>query len=184
MEREPLLTLAAAKHLCVSETPRRLSLRGSLNRATLRGTFWSLRASIPSLVSSLRTTVNHCTVSLRRLFLAITVATAGSGSGFSEGTPSARATTTMIGWVQGFISGSPTLNEVWISRERQLDGNLPAVDTLRGVFTEGRPIYPGAGFDEKTHIQIVVRNQRCIKGVFRVSGEPVGPRKPLRRSKR
>jgi len=49
--------------------------------------------------------------------------------------------------------------------------DLPAVDTVKGVFTEGGPIYPGAGFDEKTHIQIVVRNQRCIKGVFRVSGE-------------
>jgi hypothetical protein len=48
---------------------------------------------------------------------------------------------------------------------------LPAVDTVKGVFTEGKPLYPGAGFDEKTHIQIVVRNQRCIKGVFRVSGE-------------
>ena len=48
---------------------------------------------------------------------------------------------------------------------------LPAVDSVRGVFTEGKPIYPGAGFDEKTHIQIVVRNQNCIKGVFRVSGE-------------
>lgn len=48
---------------------------------------------------------------------------------------------------------------------------LPAVDSVRGVFTEGKPIYPGAGFDEKTHIQIVVRNQDCIKGVFRVPGE-------------
>ena len=48
---------------------------------------------------------------------------------------------------------------------------LPPVDSIRGVFTEGKPIYPGAGFDEKTHIQIVVRNQDCIKGVFRVSGE-------------
>ncbi len=47
----------------------------------------------------------------------------------------------------------------------------PAVDTVKGVFTEGKPIYPGAGFDEKTHIQIAVRNQSCIKGVFRVSGE-------------
>jgi len=46
--------------------------------------------------------------------------------------------------------------------------NLPAIDTLKGVFTEGEPAYPGAGFREKTHIQIVVRNPRCIKGVFRV----------------
>ncbi len=45
---------------------------------------------------------------------------------------------------------------------------LPQVDTLKGVFTEGPPVYPGAGFREKTHIQIAVRNPLCIKGVFRV----------------
>lgn len=45
----------------------------------------------------------------------------------------------------------------------------PPMDTVRGVFTEGEPIYPGAGFDRKTHIQIAVRNPECIKGVFRVS---------------
>jgi len=45
---------------------------------------------------------------------------------------------------------------------------LPAIDTVKGVFTEGEPVYPGAGFREKTHIQIAVRNPRCIKGVFRV----------------
>jgi hypothetical protein len=48
------------------------------------------------------------------------------------------------------------------------DQNLPPVDTLKGVFTEGQPIYPGSGFREKTHIQIAVRNPWCIKGVFRV----------------
>lgn len=42
------------------------------------------------------------------------------------------------------------------------------VDTVRGVFVEGDPIYPGAGFDSKTHIQICVRNLDCVKGVFRV----------------
>jgi hypothetical protein len=46
--------------------------------------------------------------------------------------------------------------------------NLPAIDTIKGVFTEGQPVYPGSGFREKTHIQIAVRNARCIKGVFRV----------------
>lgn len=45
---------------------------------------------------------------------------------------------------------------------------LPPVDTLKGVFTEGSPVYPTAGFEEKTHIQIAVRNPFCIKGVFRV----------------
>ena len=49
--------------------------------------------------------------------------------------------------------------------------NLPAVDTLKGVFTEGPPVYPGAGFDQKTHIQLAVRNPRCIKGVFRVPSD-------------
>ena len=60
---------------------------------------------------------------------------------------------------------------------------MPAVDTLKGVFTEGKPIYPGAGFDEKTHIQIVVRNPRSIKGVFRVSSEYMEQRKRRRDSK-
>jgi hypothetical protein len=42
------------------------------------------------------------------------------------------------------------------------------VDTVRGVFAEGQEVYPGAGFDSKTHVQIAVRNSDCIKGVFRV----------------
>ena len=50
---------------------------------------------------------------------------------------------------------------------------LPAVDTLKGVFTEGEPVYPGAGFREKTHIQIAVRNHNCIKGVFRVPQDQI-----------
>jgi hypothetical protein len=43
-----------------------------------------------------------------------------------------------------------------------------SIETVRAAFPEGREIYPGAGFDEKTHIQIAVRNLDCIKGVFRV----------------
>ena len=42
------------------------------------------------------------------------------------------------------------------------------IDTVRAVFTEGQEIYPGAGFDAKSHIQVAVRNPACIKGVFRV----------------
>lgn len=45
------------------------------------------------------------------------------------------------------------------------------IDTVRGVFTEGEPVYPGAGFDAETHIQVAVRNPACIKGVFRVPPE-------------
>lgn len=40
-------------------------------------------------------------------------------------------------------------------------------DTVRGLFPEGEPAYPGAGFLQKTHTQIAVRNPRCIRGVFR-----------------
>ena len=43
------------------------------------------------------------------------------------------------------------------------------VDTVRGIFIEGEPIYPDAGFCTKTHCQVCVRNPLQIKGVFRVS---------------
>lgn len=44
--------------------------------------------------------------------------------------------------------------------------NIPAYDSVRGVFTEGEEIYPGAGIVEKTHIQICIVNVNCIKGYF------------------
>lgn len=44
----------------------------------------------------------------------------------------------------------------------------PPIDTVRGVFLEGDPIFPDSGFHEKTHTQIAVRNPDRIKGVFRV----------------
>jgi hypothetical protein len=40
-------------------------------------------------------------------------------------------------------------------------------DTVRGVFTEGQPLYSNAGFKEKTHIQLCVRNPECILGYFK-----------------
>lgn len=43
---------------------------------------------------------------------------------------------------------------------------LPPFDSVRGVFWEGLPLYPNAGFREKNHIQICVRNPNCIKGYF------------------
>jgi hypothetical protein len=42
------------------------------------------------------------------------------------------------------------------------------IDTVKGIFVEGEPIYAGSGFHEKTHVQIAVCNPDCIKGVFRV----------------
>lgn len=43
---------------------------------------------------------------------------------------------------------------------------IPPYDSVRGVFFEGEPIYPSAGFRDKTHIQLCVRNPNCIKGYF------------------
>lgn len=41
-----------------------------------------------------------------------------------------------------------------------------AYDSVRGVFWEGEELYPNAGFKEKDHIQVCVRNPNCIKGYF------------------
>jgi hypothetical protein len=49
------------------------------------------------------------------------------------------------------------------------DSGQPAVDSVKGIFIEGVPIYSGSGFYAKTHTQICVRNPNCIKGVFRLS---------------
>lgn len=41
-------------------------------------------------------------------------------------------------------------------------------DTVRGLFLEGKDLYPGSGFREKTHVQIAVRTKESIKGKFLV----------------
>lgn len=48
---------------------------------------------------------------------------------------------------------------------RKLAG-LPPFDSVRGVFWEGKELYPNAGFREKDHIQICVINPNCIRGFF------------------
>jgi hypothetical protein len=45
--------------------------------------------------------------------------------------------------------------------------NLPEYDSVRAVFVEGDPLYPGAGFHSKNHIQICVRKHERILGYFR-----------------
>jgi hypothetical protein len=40
-------------------------------------------------------------------------------------------------------------------------------DTVRGMFIEGKKLYPGSGFKAHSHAQIAVRNKDCILGVFR-----------------
>ncbi|HCM6216307.1 MULTISPECIES: hypothetical protein [Klebsiella] len=39
-------------------------------------------------------------------------------------------------------------------------------DSVRAAFLEGNPLYDGAKFYEKNHIQIAVINPDCIKGIF------------------
>ena len=53
-----------------------------------------------------------------------------------------------------------------LHQARQED-DLPAYDTVRGLFWEGDPIYTGAGVSEFNHIQICVRDVSCILGYFR-----------------
>lgn len=43
-------------------------------------------------------------------------------------------------------------------------------DSVYGVFEEGKALFDGAGFKEKTHIQLAVRDTNCILGYFRVPG--------------
>ena len=40
------------------------------------------------------------------------------------------------------------------------------IDTARGVFIEGGPVYKGGKIYEKTHIQVCIKNLDCIKGFF------------------
>ncbi len=46
------------------------------------------------------------------------------------------------------------------------DNKKPEFDSVRGVFLEGKELYENAGFKEKNHIQIAVKNPNCIKGYF------------------
>lgn len=55
------------------------------------------------------------------------------------------------------------LNYLHLLNERS---GLTPFDTVRGVFVEGDPAYPGSEIFQKTHIQIAVRNAACIQAVF------------------
>lgn len=43
---------------------------------------------------------------------------------------------------------------------------LPAYDSVRGAFFEGKPLFTNSGFHAGDHIQICIRNPNCIKGYF------------------
>jgi hypothetical protein len=44
--------------------------------------------------------------------------------------------------------------------------DIPYFDSVRGAFSEGTPAYPGTQFGDKNHIQVCIRNKKCIKGFF------------------
>ena len=53
-----------------------------------------------------------------------------------------------------------------IHKFKKDDEQRQEFDSVRGVFFEGAALYPNAGFKEKNHIQIAIRNPNCIKGYF------------------
>jgi len=46
------------------------------------------------------------------------------------------------------------------------DSGLEPFDTVRGMFSEGGEAFPGSGLYRKSHVQIAVRNNDCIRGLF------------------
>ncbi len=50
-----------------------------------------------------------------------------------------------------------------LTREKS---KMQPFDSVKAVFLEGDDLYENAGFKEKTHIQLCIRNKNCIKGLF------------------
>ncbi len=42
----------------------------------------------------------------------------------------------------------------------------PGIQTVRGVFVEGKPVFTGSRIFMKTHVQVAVRDNSCILGYF------------------
>ncbi|SFN41183.1 hypothetical protein SAMN05428949_2747 [Chitinophaga sp. YR627] len=61
-----------------------------------------------------------------------------------------------------------------IHTQAQMSGQ-PPFDSVRCVFPEGNEVYKGAGFLDKTHIQICIRNPNLIKGYFIPRKETIWP---------
>ncbi|MGV3530772.1 MAG: hypothetical protein ACO1QR_00270 [Chthoniobacteraceae bacterium] len=52
--------------------------------------------------------------------------------------------------------------------DTRLEKEQPGFDSVRAAFMEGEPLYPGAGFHARSHIQLCVRQETQIVGYFRV----------------
>ena len=89
---------------------------------------------------------------------------------------------TDIGYTSALQLAYDSLREAFIKRNKSLPVNrnkarcldclvinylttyvLPECDTVRAAFPEGHPIYEGSMLLTQSHIQLVVRNQACIK---------------------
>ncbi len=42
--------------------------------------------------------------------------------------------------------------------------------SVRGMFQEGKPAFPGAAIREKSHVQLAIRDPKCILGYFQPAG--------------
>lgn len=51
----------------------------------------------------------------------------------------------------------------------ELSAESDPIQTVRGVFTEGNPVFTGSKILEKSHVQVSVIDPACILGVFRPS---------------
>jgi hypothetical protein len=60
----------------------------------------------------------------------------------------------------------------WRALSWASDEGLKSYQTVRAAFLEGRALYEGAGFRRKNHIQIAVKDSRCIKAYFRLPDHP------------
>ena len=60
------------------------------------------------------------------------------------------------------------LHDVYARESERSLGRIMEFDTVRALFPEGDRLYANAGFLEKTHVQIAVRKQTQVLGVFRV----------------
>jgi hypothetical protein len=61
---------------------------------------------------------------------------------------------------------SEIYSQIKEEEEKQGFSELRIFDSTRGVFTEGGPAFHGAGIQNKSHIQVCIRNSNCIKGFF------------------
>ena len=62
------------------------------------------------------------------------------------------------------------INYALASMDRRSLGGGPFFQTVRGVFVEGPPAFPGAGIHIKSHVQVAVRDPACILGYFLPAG--------------